>query len=58
MFLAMHQLVCYLLFQVENVITFLNKTFPDDGLLPIYINPHSGTTGYSPITFGAMGDRY
>ncbi|XP_057454036.1 mannosyl-oligosaccharide 1,2-alpha-mannosidase MNS1 [Lotus japonicus] len=44
--------------KVENVITQLNKTFPDDGLLPIYINPHSGTTGYSPITFGAMGDSF
>lgn len=44
--------------KVENVITVLNKTFPDDGLLPIYINPHSGTTGYSPITFGAMGDSF
>lgn len=57
-FLETRQLVCTLQFQVENVITQLNKTFPDDGLLPIYINPHSGTTGYSPITFGAMGDRY
>ncbi|RDX73006.1 Mannosyl-oligosaccharide 1,2-alpha-mannosidase MNS1, partial [Mucuna pruriens] len=43
--------------KVENVIAQLNKTFPDDGLLPIYINPHSGAAGYSPITFGAMGDR-
>jgi len=49
---------CTMLFQVENVITRLNKTFPDDGLLPIYINPHSGAAGYSPVTFGAMGDRY
>lgn len=56
--LAIHQFVCFVLFQVENVITVLNKTFPDDGLLPIYINPDSGTTSYSPITFGAMGDRY
>ncbi|WJX42598.1 mannosyl-oligosaccharide 1,2-alpha-mannosidase [Trifolium repens] len=46
--------------KVENVITFLNKTFPDDGFLPIYIyiNLRSGTTGYSPITFGAMGDSF
>ncbi|KAF1898663.1 hypothetical protein Lal_00023672 [Lupinus albus] len=43
--------------KAENVIAQLNKTFPEDGLLPIYINPKSGTTGYSPITFGAMGDR-
>ncbi|KAG5026921.1 hypothetical protein JHK86_022835 [Glycine max] len=48
-FLAMHSLVC----------TMLNKTFPDDGLLPIYINnPHSGAACYSPNTFGAVGDRY
>ncbi|KAL1340274.1 hypothetical protein HN51_026683 [Arachis hypogaea] len=44
--------------KVENVITLLNKTFPDDGLLPIYINPHSGRAGYSPVTFGAMGDSF
>ncbi|KAL5176633.1 Mannosyl-oligosaccharide 1,2-alpha-mannosidase MNS1 [Glycine soja] len=44
--------------KVENVIAQLNKTFPDDGLLPIYINPHSGAAGYSPITFGAMGDSF
>ncbi|ESW14119.1 hypothetical protein PHAVU_008G254800 [Phaseolus vulgaris] len=44
--------------KVENVISQLNKTFPGDGLLPIYINPHSGAAGYSPITFGAMGDSF
>ncbi|CAL0335317.1 unnamed protein product [Lupinus luteus] len=44
--------------KVENVIVQLNKTFPEDGLLPIYINPKSGTTSYSPITFGAMGDSF
>ncbi|OIT20214.1 mannosyl-oligosaccharide 1,2-alpha-mannosidase mns1 [Nicotiana attenuata] len=44
--------------KVENVILELNKTFPDDGLLPIYINPHKGTTSYSTITFGAMGDSF
>lgn len=44
--------------KVENVITELNKTFPADGLLPIYINPHRGTTSYSTITFGAMGDSF
>ncbi|BAT81447.1 Mannosyl-oligosaccharide 1,2-alpha-mannosidase [Vigna angularis] len=44
--------------KVENVIIQLNKTFPGDGLLPIYINPHSGAAGYSPITFGAMGDSF
>ena len=43
---------------MEKVIVALNKTFPADGLLPIYINPDSGTGSYSTITFGAMGDRY
>lgn len=40
------------------MITVLNRTFPDDGLLPIYINPESGRSSPSTITFGAMGDRY
>ncbi|KAI3521258.1 hypothetical protein L1887_10719 [Cichorium endivia] len=44
--------------KVENVIRELNNTFPADGLLPIYINPHKGTTSYSTITFGAMGDSF
>ncbi|GMH03863.1 hypothetical protein Nepgr_005702 [Nepenthes gracilis] len=44
--------------KVENVITLLNKTFPADGLLPIYIDPRSGTASYSTITFGAMGDSF
>ncbi|KAJ0865392.1 putative mannosyl-oligosaccharide 1,2-alpha-mannosidase [Helianthus annuus] len=43
---------------VENVILVLNKTFPADGLLPIYINPHRGTASHSTITFGAMGDSF
>lgn len=44
--------------KVENVITVLNKTFPSDGLLPIYINPERGSSSYSTITFGAMGDSF
>ncbi|KAK3427885.1 hypothetical protein EUGRSUZ_F04021 [Eucalyptus grandis] len=44
--------------KAENVIAALNRTFPDDGLLPIYINPHSGASSYSAITFGAMGDSF
>jgi mannosyl-oligosaccharide alpha-1,2-mannosidase len=44
--------------KVENVIRELNKTFPADGLLPIYINPDRGTSSYSTITFGAMGDSF
>nr|XP_019703683.1 mannosyl-oligosaccharide 1,2-alpha-mannosidase MNS2 isoform X2 [Elaeis guineensis] len=44
--------------KVENVIIQLQKTFPSDGLLPIFVNPHSGTSSYSTITFGAMGDSF
>ncbi|TVU04358.1 hypothetical protein EJB05_08422, partial [Eragrostis curvula] len=44
--------------KAENVIRQFQKIFPSDGLLPININPHSGTAeSYSTITFGAMGDR-
>ncbi|PSS18182.1 Mannosyl-oligosaccharide 1,2-alpha-mannosidase [Actinidia chinensis var. chinensis] len=43
---------------VESVIIQLIKTFPDDGLLPIYINPNKGTASSSTITFGAMGDSF
>lgn len=44
--------------KVENVVTQLHKTYPSDGLLPIFINPHSGSSAYSTITFGAMGDSF
>ncbi|KAF7806683.1 mannosyl-oligosaccharide 1,2-alpha-mannosidase MNS1-like [Senna tora] len=44
--------------KVEKVITEINKIFPADGLLSIYINPVSGTTSYGSITFGAMGDSF
>jgi hypothetical protein len=47
-----------LIFQAEKVIAELNKTFPVDDLLPIYISPDRGIGSYSTITFGAMGDRY
>ena len=43
---------------MENVIEELRRTFPLDGLLPIYINPHTGATPSPIYTFGAMGDRY
>ncbi|KAM7259841.1 hypothetical protein ACFE04_015582 [Oxalis oulophora] len=43
--------------KVEKVILELNKTFPADGLLPIYISPDRGPGTYGTITFGAMGDR-
>ncbi|CAN6552048.1 unnamed protein product [Malus baccata var. baccata] len=44
--------------KVEYVIKELHKIFPADGLLPIYINPLTGETSYSKITFGAMGDSF
>jgi mannosyl-oligosaccharide alpha-1,2-mannosidase len=51
-------MACIFMFQVENVIAQLNQSFPADGLLPIYVDPHRGTSSHSTITFGAMGDRY
>lgn len=44
--------------KVENVIKELGRTFPLDGLLPVYINPHTGATSSSIYTFGAMGDSF
>ncbi|XP_078170731.1 alpha-mannosidase 1 [Carex rostrata] len=44
--------------KVENSIKQFKKILPSDGLLPIYINPHTGTASYSTITFGAMGDSF
>ncbi|XP_010544166.1 PREDICTED: mannosyl-oligosaccharide 1,2-alpha-mannosidase MNS1 [Tarenaya hassleriana] len=44
--------------KVEKVISELNKNFPADGLLPIYINPNTATPSYSTTTFGAMGDSF
>uniref|UniRef100_A0A0C9RPH0 alpha-1,2-Mannosidase n=1 Tax=Wollemia nobilis TaxID=56998 RepID=A0A0C9RPH0_9CONI len=45
--------------KVEKVIKQFQAIFPEDGLLPIYINPHSGQAEtYSKITFGAMGDSF
>ncbi|KAI4335347.1 hypothetical protein L6164_014001 [Bauhinia variegata] len=46
------------LHRVENVMKGIYRTFPADGLLPIYINPYTGTTEFSTITFGAMGDSF
>ncbi|CAH9077003.1 unnamed protein product [Cuscuta europaea] len=59
-FIALSQRTGNLKYQqkVENVILELNKTFPDDGLLPIYLNPHSWRKSHSTITFGAMGDSF
>ncbi|CAN1306066.1 Mannosyl-oligosaccharide 1,2-alpha-mannosidase MNS1 [Linum perenne] len=44
--------------KAEKVILELNKTFPSDGLLPIYIRPETGIASSSTITFGAMGDSF
>ncbi|KAL3366321.1 hypothetical protein AABB24_011143 [Solanum stoloniferum] len=44
--------------KAENVILEISKTFPDDGLLPIHINPEGEVVVYSTITFGAMGDSF
>lgn len=57
-FILYFEFVFIWILQVENVILELNKTFPEDGLLPIYINPHRETKSHATITFGAMGDRY
>ncbi|XP_042393400.1 mannosyl-oligosaccharide 1,2-alpha-mannosidase MNS1-like [Zingiber officinale] len=60
-FIALSQRTGDLKYQqkVEKVIRQLQKTYPSDGLLPIYINPRSGVAKpYSTITFGAMGDSF
>ncbi|GAB2268489.1 mannosyl-oligosaccharide alpha-1,2-mannosidase [Dionaea muscipula] len=59
-FIALSQRTGDLKYQqkVENVILVLNKIFPADGLLPIYINPERGTLSHATITFGAMGDSF
>lgn len=44
--------------KVERVITQLQKNYPGDGLLSIYISPHTGSASRSTITFGAMGDSF
>ncbi|XP_010322800.1 mannosyl-oligosaccharide 1,2-alpha-mannosidase MNS1-like isoform X2 [Solanum lycopersicum] len=44
--------------KAENVILEISRTFPDDGLLPIHINPEGKAVVYSTITFGAMGDSF
>ncbi|KAL9325927.1 hypothetical protein ACSQ67_006572 [Phaseolus vulgaris] len=44
--------------RAEKVIKELHENFPDDGLLPIYLNPLTGTKTGGSITFGAMGDSF
>lgn len=42
----------------EKVIDKLKEIFPSDGLLPMFISPHSGQPTTSKVTFGAMGDSF
>ncbi|XP_057421714.1 mannosyl-oligosaccharide 1,2-alpha-mannosidase MNS1-like [Lotus japonicus] len=44
--------------RAEKVIKQFRKIFPEDGLLPIYIDPKTGTKPSGAITFGAMGDSF
>ncbi|KAJ8557775.1 hypothetical protein K7X08_004541 [Anisodus acutangulus] len=44
--------------KAENVILEISRTFPDDGLLPVHIDPAGEPVVYSTITFGAMGDSF
>ncbi|KAL2338689.1 hypothetical protein Fmac_013135 [Flemingia macrophylla] len=44
--------------KAEKVIKELYRTFPKDGLLPIYLNPRTGAQSSGAITFGAMGDSF
>ncbi|KAL2651086.1 hypothetical protein R1flu_019214 [Riccia fluitans] len=44
--------------KVERTIAALKKAMPKDGLLPIYISPHTGKPTTQKITFGAMGDSF
>ncbi|KAK7329734.1 hypothetical protein VNO77_23911 [Canavalia gladiata] len=44
--------------KAEKVIKELYRSFPEDGLLPIYIDPLTGTKSNGAITFGAMGDSF
>ncbi|XP_024528760.1 mannosyl-oligosaccharide 1,2-alpha-mannosidase MNS1 [Selaginella moellendorffii] len=43
--------------KVENVIKKIKEFFPQDGLVPIYVNPHTASAS-NRITFGAMGDSF
>ncbi|KAM7268977.1 hypothetical protein ACFE04_024474 [Oxalis oulophora] len=44
--------------KVEYAIQELRKVLRADGLLPIFIDPQTGMTSFSKITFGAMGDSF
>ncbi|KAK7265209.1 hypothetical protein RJT34_32825 [Clitoria ternatea] len=59
-FIALSQRTKDLKYQqkAEKVIKELYRTFPDDGLLPIYLDPLTGIKSNGAITFGAMGDSF
>ncbi|XP_019442660.1 PREDICTED: mannosyl-oligosaccharide 1,2-alpha-mannosidase MNS1-like [Lupinus angustifolius] len=59
-FIALSQRTKDLKYQqkVEKVIKEFQRNFPEDGLIPIYINPLTGTLPSGTITFGAMGDSF
>eukprot|EP00245_Coleochaete_scutata_P018024 TRINITY_DN916_c0_g1_i1.p1 TRINITY_DN916_c0_g1~~TRINITY_DN916_c0_g1_i1.p1 ORF type:complete len:650 (-),score=125.40 TRINITY_DN916_c0_g1_i1:823-2772(-) len=45
--------------KVEKVIRQVRESaFPPDGLVPIYVSPHSGRAVNSKIQLGAMGDSF
>jgi mannosyl-oligosaccharide alpha-1,2-mannosidase len=43
--------------QVEKSIDVLEQNFPEDGLVPLYVDPNTGKSSMDKISFGAMGDR-
>ncbi|CAI5473852.1 unnamed protein product [Closterium sp. Yama58-4] len=44
--------------KAENVIKQIEKIFPEDGLVPMFISIDSGEPTSSHITFGSMGDSF
>ncbi|KJE94527.1 mannosidase [Capsaspora owczarzaki ATCC 30864] len=43
---------------VDNVMNVMERNMREDGLVPIYISPTSGTFSTNHITLGARGDSY
>uniref|UniRef100_A0A0D6QXY9 alpha-1,2-Mannosidase n=1 Tax=Araucaria cunninghamii TaxID=56994 RepID=A0A0D6QXY9_ARACU len=58
-FIALSQRTGNVIYQekVENVINQIRQIFPNDGLVPIYVNPYTRRAS-SKIAFGAMGDSF
>mmetsp|Transcript_23810 Transcript_23810/g.66056 ORF Transcript_23810/g.66056 Transcript_23810/m.66056 type:complete len:630 (+) Transcript_23810:124-2013(+) len=44
--------------KAEAPISLLHQRYPEKGLMPIYINPHTGQFGTEQVSFGALGDSY